>query len=329
MWRKEEDRIIYCSLSYEKVKQKKLICSEVFICIMWKKLFNLKDDKYGFKTVFQIIVGLLIFVTTMLTASLIVDMLYIHTGLEGPINVLLRCVLEIALFYLVLRFYICRVLKLDLSYFRITKPRFSLLWVITALLLPLAVVLFYFIFIKGTVSYGNRYSTFLNITFALKTALSAGITEELLFRGYIMKLLEDRWNKIIAIFIPSILFASLHIIKGMGSADVILLFIAGTTVGIMFSMVTYQSKTIWNSVIIHFSWNFFILGIFSISSQSNFRLIINYFIKNNNILITGGRFGVEASLPAIVSYVLVIILAVTMNKTSQKQSKTNTLHNCT
>jgi len=154
----------------------------------------------------------------------------------------------------------------------------------------------------------------LKIAYTLKFGLTAGINEEFLFRGYIMKLLENRWNKPIAIVIPSVLFASLHFLNGMNSIDVLLLFVAGTTVGIMFSLVTYHKDTVWNSVIIHTIWNMFILGIFEIYTENTSNSIISYVINSNNVLITGGKFGIEAALPAIIGYSIVIVMTFVFKK---------------
>lgn len=289
---------------------------------MWRTLTDLEHDKYGFKTIFQIVVGLLLLIVSQITASVIVDLFYIFTKIEGGIYyVISRCILEIGLFYLIIRFYINKALKLNLSYFRITKPKFSLVWVLIAFLLPLAVFLYYFVFTKGSISYGNSHSTLSNIVYALRTGLSPGITEEFLFRGFIMKLVENRWNKKVAIFVPSVLFASLHLINGMGSADIALLLIAGTTVGIMFSLVTYNSENIYNSILIHTIWNALIIDIFNISSQGSSKALVNYLMDSDNILLTGGRFGVEAALPSIVGYILVIALTFVLKNNNQRSSK--------
>lgn len=287
---------------------------------MSKTLSVLTNDKFGLKTIFQIIVGLLLFSISQLIASLIVDSFYLLTKFNwNTLYVIIRCLSEIGLFYLALRIYTHRVLKVNLSYFRITKPNFSLLWIITAILLPLTVILYYFLFTNGTIYLKNN-SILLNIAFALKLGLSAGITEEFLFRGFIMKLVENRWNKTIAIIIPSIIFTSLHLIKGMNSIDVIFLFIAGITVGIMFSLVTYHSENIWNAIIIHTTWNTLIIGILCISPEKNSNSIINYVLENNNVLITGGQFGIESALPAIVAYILVIMMTFVLKPNSQKPS---------
>ena len=44
-------------------------------------------------------------------------------------------------------------------------------------------------------------------------AIKAGILEEMLFGEYIMRLLENKWNKYIAILLPAFLFSLLHILS--------------------------------------------------------------------------------------------------------------------
>lgn len=278
-------------------------------------LTDLENDKNGLRTMFHIIIVLLIFIFSQLIGGVIVDLIYLSTKLNfRVVFLILRCAFEIGLFYLFMHLYVSKVLKLDMSYFRIIKPKFSLLFIIIAIMLPVFVVLYYFIFISGTLSYGNSELKVLYIIYALKQGLTAGITEEFLFRGFIMKFIESRWNKKVAIIIPSIIFALFHLFKGMGSIDIILLFIAGITVSIMFSLVTYQKDNIWNAVIIHTLWNTIIIGIFWISPQNDFENLINYVIDSNNILITGGKFGIESGLPAIMGYTIVIIIVLVLRR---------------
>jgi membrane protease YdiL (CAAX protease family) len=278
---------------------------------MWKTLSDIDNDKYGLKTIFHIFAGFIIYLLSTLVAGIVVDMFYIIGKIDLPVfSLAMRCLLEIVFFIMALYLYVKKGLHLDLAYFRITRKGLNYIWMITAVLLPSVVILFYFVFVKGTVSYGNGEPVSRNIAYALKVGLSAGICEEVLFRGYIMKLVENRWNRKAAILIPSVIFASLHLANGMGSADVLLLFAAGTTVGIMFSMVTYTSGSVLNSVAVHAVWNTLIIGIFKFASQQiEYGSIINYTIESDNIFITGGRFGIESAIPAVIGYITVIVLA--------------------
>ena len=288
---------------------------------MKRRLTALENDKTGLKTVFQIFVILLIFILSRLVGGLIVDVIYLLTKLDLPIIFTsLRCIAEIGLFYLFMHLYVTTVLKREMAYFRITKPSFSLFWIIISMMLPAFVILYYLIFTNGTLSYGTSESSMYYIVYALRLGLTAGITEEFLFRGLTMKLVEERWNKTVAVIVPSIIFASFHLFQGMGSIDIIFLFIAGITVSVMFALVTYLADNIWNAVTLHALWNILVIGIFQISPDVGFESLINYVIDSNNVLITGGRFGIESGLPAILGYGTVIIITFIIRRKNQHMS---------
>ena len=129
----------------------------------------------------------------------------------------------------------------------------------------------------------------------------------MLFRGFIMKLLENRWNKFVAIFAPSFLFSLLHIpsMETFSVAGVMLLIISGTLVGIMFSLIAYKGNSIANSAMIHTVWNFvMVTGILHITTKKGYygNPIFSIIIPFDNVLLTGAGFGVEASIIAIVGY---------------------------
>lgn len=141
-------------------------------------------------------------------------------------------------------------------------------------------------------------------------ALKSGITEEMLFRGYIMKLLESRWNKYIAILIPSFLFSLVHIpsMETFTVSGVLLLIISGTVVGIMFSLVSYKGKSISNSALLHAAWNFIMITdiLHITTAQGTYGSpIFSIIISSDNVFLTGAGFGIEASIIAIIGYILV------------------------
>lgn len=84
----------------------------------------------------------------------------------------------------------------------------------------------------------------------------------------------------------------------------------GTLVGIMFSLVTYRGNSVAGSVLIHFLWNLLlttdILHIFY-GEDLYASPLFTIGLPTDHILITGGGFGVEASLAAIMGYFLVCL----------------------
>ena len=131
-----------------------------------------------------------------------------------------------------------------------------------------------------------------------------------------MSALEYRCNKKVAIIIPSVLFGLLHILgNDMNFLSMIQLVIAGSVVGILFSMVTYESGSIWCSALLHGIWNIIIIGgILHIGISPDEMSIYNYVLDTQSFLISGGDFGIEASIISIVVYILFSVLAIYLIK---------------
>lgn len=201
----------------------------------------------------------------------------------------------------------------------------QLKWIVTGICLPLAVTAFYLIFVNGQIV-KNEYAggiRFYLIDAIFPTGIAAGVCEEFIFRGLIMRILERKWNRVVAVLVPSVLFAFIHIFNLHWEViDMLLLLVAGTAVGVMFSLIALQSKTIWSSAIVHALWNIIILGgIFIIESpdsglKANF--IYRYELLSTNVLLTGGSFGIESALPAIIGYCFVSVIAFILLKRNHK-----------
>ena len=279
---------------------------------MWNTFIAIEDDRFGLKTIGHCIIGIIIFIIANMSAVLFVNVLSYCITIKSIIS-LLNCCFSIAFFLFLLSLYIRKGLKKQLEFFRINYVKPSQLFIGISIILPCCVIGFYYFFIEGTLSV-NTIKIYEKICFALSIGLSTGVCEEVLFRGYIMKLVEIRWNRTIAAFAPSALFGLLHITGGMDIIDILQLLLAGITVGVMFSSVTYAKNTVNNSIVIHGLWNFFILGIAGISLKTDQNVLLSYVIHSENRWITGGRFGIESGLPAIIGYGVVIGVAAAVQR---------------
>ena len=80
------------------------------------------------------------------------------------------------------------------------------------------------------------------------TGIAAGFVEEMVFRGVILNALKKRWNIKVAVIVPSMLFGIVHVLgQDFSIGSCLLVIIAGTMVGVMFSMIAIESGSIWNS----------------------------------------------------------------------------------
>ncbi len=214
--------------------------------------------------------------------------------------------------YLLLKLFADKILKLEIQKLNIPAFRIDRKWIIIAILLPLIVTGIYLL-MPGTFVYNNDLSAAATICVGVfYTGIAAGFVEEMVFRGFILGLFEQCWNKWAAIIVPSVLFGFVHIV-GMDFSPLscLLVIIAGTLVGIMFSLIALESNSIWNSGIVHAIWNIVIVGgILWIGNYVDEYSLFTYVLKNNSVILTGGEFGIEASLVAICAYVAVSLIAI-------------------
>ena len=70
--------------------------------------------------------------------------------------------------------------------------------VLYAAILPSFVVICYVIIGSPIVTTSNPAEIVIAVIYSIIAALKAGVLEEMLFRGYILKLLETKWGKPVA-----------------------------------------------------------------------------------------------------------------------------------
>ena len=95
-------------------------------------------------------------------------------------------------------------------------------WCITAVLMPVLICLFYIFFTKGTFEKGNlTYKEIIDVVTIsiLSSGIKAAVTEEIVFRGMILRLLQNTFGKICAVFVSSFLFAVYHF-DGIDTSDI-------------------------------------------------------------------------------------------------------------
>ena len=267
------------------------------------------------KTIGYIAIYVLLFFAGDLISGLIFDLLFLVIKL--PIHGLYY-ILRVSgcLLFTYLLFWLCttKILHLKMRDFRITWSIKK--WaVFYAVILPSFVLICYSIIGSSTVTGLNISEIIIAVIYSIIAALKAGILEEMLFRGYIMKLLEERWNKLIAILLPSFLFSLLHIpaMEVFSVTGVLLLVISGTMVGIMFSLIAYKGDSISNSSLLHVIWNFILVTdiIHITTAQSAYgEPVFSIIIPSHNVLVTGAGFGVEASIIAIIGYLFVCVFVI-------------------
>ena len=215
------------------------------------------------------------------------------------------------------------ICKKKMSDMLITKVRVKFKWVIAAFLLPLGVTAFYVFAVPGQLvkhtldNVGIFNALALAIVF---TGFAAGVVEEMVFRGLILDLLKNRWNLVVAVIAPSVVFGFVHVLgMNFSIGSIILVTVAGTMVGIMFSLVALEGGSIWNSAVMHMAWNAIIIGgLLRIGINKDPADIAEYLLASDKFWITGGEFGIESALPSVIGYTIVAAIAFMMLRKKNK-----------
>lgn len=225
--------------------------------------------------------------------------------------------------YIMVWLFCTKYLKEELEAFLIPKCRIQVKWAVAAVLLPALVSMVYLLlpgnFVSNSLDTGTKLALVTRGIFI--AGLGAGIVEELLFRGLLMNAVIQKYGKAVGILAPSVLFASLHII-GMNFSllSCLQVMVAGTLVGIMFSLIALAGHSVWNSAIVHAVWNMIIIGGgLTIGTEMNEYAVCSYVLETRAFLLTGGEFGIESSVVAIIGYLAVSLVAERMIRRKQER----------
>ena len=207
---------------------------------------------------------------------------------------------------------LCRFgMKEPMRAYRIGPVRLKPVWCAAAALMPALVCGVYLLLPGRWAAAADRMDAASILAIGvLYLGLGTGIVEEAVFRGFIMTALERRWGRGAAVLIPSILFGAVHIMGNeLDGPSMAQLVIAGTLVGILFSLVALETGSIWSGALIHGVWNCVLMSILHIGPEADPGALFSYIPASESFLLTGGDFGVEASIVSAAAYAAFAALA--------------------
>ncbi|WP_413450850.1 type II CAAX endopeptidase family protein [Georgenia phoenicis] len=133
---------------------------------------------------------------------------------------------------------------------------------------------------------------------------AAVATEELVFRGIVQRLLEERVGTWVALAVTAVLFGAMHLVNPNATlwGAVAIAIEAGGMLGAAFVL----TRTLWLPMGLHFGWNIAAGGIFGTEvSGSDTPQGLLEGVPSGPVLLTGGAFGPEGSVVAVVACSLV------------------------
>lgn len=142
--------------------------------------------------------------------------------------------------------------------------------------------------------------------FSLGITVLQSAFEELLFRGYLFQNFIEATNVIIATIVMSALFGIGHMLTPHSSWIVA---INLTVFGIWHSIGYLTTKSLWFPSGLHFGWNFFMRNVYSLPVSGTVASHSLFSIKDKGpSLITGGEYGPEAGIPALIIMIIMSLL---------------------
>lgn len=213
------------------------------------------------------------------------------------------------------RFVSSKLLKMSAKELGLKLKKMDVKLFLISIALPLTVLVFYAYILPSKAYIAKPGSFWISLIRGIFSfGITAGICEELIFRGMIFRYMQRTLGLKAAVILPSLLFACAHIMnmERFNLTDLVLLILAGSSVAVMFTLFALKTASIYPGAFAHTVWNTLIIGgIFGIGDTVNGMGNDSYLIipiQSTNKLLTGGNFGVEATLPAIIGYMAVALL---------------------
>lgn len=156
--------------------------------------------------------------------------------------------------------------------------------------------------------------SFILIPFALM--FTVAIIEEILVRGIIFRIMEEKLGSYVSLTISSVLFGVFHLANPYGT---LISSICITTAGFLMGAAFIYSRNLWMPIALHFAWNFTQSGIYGAITSGNEKTKSLFKVKiQGPEFITGGEFGPEGSIQAIVFCALgTIVLLILCQKNNK------------
>lgn len=142
-----------------------------------------------------------------------------------------------------------------------------------------------------------KWGTFAGFLVSLGAFASVAVNEELLFRGVVFRILEERVGTWIALVASSLLFGLIHLVNGGATLEgTLAIALQG---GMLTASAYVATRSLWVAIGLHFAWDFVESGIFGVADSGTASEGLLHSTLTGPTVLTGGSFGPEASLVAL------------------------------
>ena len=148
----------------------------------------------------------------------------------------------------------------------------------------------------------------LTVALGLVGFLVAGaVTEELMFRGLLLRLVEERTGTWVALAVSGVLFGAMHLLNPDATlwGAVAIAVEAGGVLGAAY----VATRSLWLPIGLHIGWNVTLGAVFGAGvSGSDLPQGLLHGVTSGPVLLSGGEFGPEASIWAVAGGVLLTVV---------------------
>jgi uncharacterized protein len=144
-------------------------------------------------------------------------------------------------------------------------------------------------------------------------AFTVAVFEEILIRGIIFRIMEEKLGSYISLLISAVIFGALHLANPHSTL------ISGLCIaieaGLLLGLAYIYTRNLWFPIAIHFAWNFMQSGVFGAITSGNEKTnsLLTTQITGSE-LITGGAFGPEGTIQATIFCLIASIILLLLSK---------------
>jgi membrane protease YdiL (CAAX protease family) len=259
----------------------------------------------------RIILGLLVCCIAFILAQQLVSKFLELTSLDKNYRNLLKGIIASAAVISTYSYFFRKIEKREITEFSSKKIiKYSLIGILIGAILQSLTVLV--IALNGSFEI-VAINAISNMIIPFTVAFSVAIFEEILIRGIIFRIAEEKLGSYIALLISAIIFGALHLANP--NTTLFSGLCVAVEAGFLMGAAYIYKRNLWFPIAIHFAWNFMQSGFFGAITSGNEKTSSFLTTKiTGNSLITGGEFGPEATIQAIVICLLASIVLIQLGK---------------
>jgi membrane protease YdiL (CAAX protease family) len=152
--------------------------------------------------------------------------------------------------------------------------------------------------------------------------LPQGMTEEIMFRGFMIPRIREKSNTAVAVILSSFLFSAFHSANiGFTPLAAVNLFL----IALLFALIYLKTGNIWMTSAIHTMWNLTqgnIIGLQVSGTEAASSVLRTVYGKSAMDIVTGGAFGSEGGLAVTavtVTGLIILLLLSSLQRIRRKQ----------